>query len=210
MGNDINYIGNLIADVKTSIYKKNEIKSAETHLKKIISTKIINKSSRNIDFHNKNHWFQSNVQNEICLLLDLIDQERSPKLKNLYKVSLSEIIIKVSNQESDTRYEAIEKDIKDYRTIELYAEKLEKNIKKVTESSNLLNPKLNKTIFNQDARNLSNIKSDSIDLTVTSPPYANTYDYYLYHKHRMNWLGYDFNHSKSYEIGSRLQFSSKR
>ena len=109
VGNDINYIGNLIADVKTSIYEKNEIKSAETHLKKIISTKIINKSSRNIDFHNKNHWFQSNVQNEICLLLDLIDQERSPKLKNLYKVSLSEIIIKVSNQESDTRYEAIEK-----------------------------------------------------------------------------------------------------
>ena len=26
----------------------------------------------------------------------------------------------------------------------------------------------------------------------------------------MNWLGYDFNHSKSYEIGSRLQFSSKK
>ena len=38
--------------------------------------------------------------------------------------------------------------------------------------------------------------------------FPNTYDYYLYHKHRMNWLGYDVKYSMESEIGSRREFSS--
>ena len=48
----------------------------------------------------------------------------------------------------------------------------------------------------------------SAGLILTSPPYVNTYDYYLYHKHRMFWLGYDYNFSMRSEIGSRREFSS--
>ena len=33
------------------------------------------------------------------------------------------------------------------------------------------------TLLNQDARNLSVLKENSIDLVITSPPYANNYDY---------------------------------
>src|SRR5439155_19327906 len=41
------------------------------------------------------------------------------------------------------------------------------------------------------------------NLVVTSPPYMNSYDYYLYHKHRMIWLGLDYRFAQAKEFGSR-------
>ena len=59
-----------------------------------------------------------------------------------------------------------------------------------------------------DSRNLFAIKNNSVDLIITSPPYANTYDYYLYHKHRKHWLEMDVRFAQLNEIGSRREFSS--
>ena len=54
------------------------------------------------------------------------------------------------------------------------------------------------------------IPDNSVDIIITSPPYANTYDYYLYHKWRMIWLGYDVKSVQENEIGSRHEHSSKK
>ena len=64
--------------------------------------------------------------------------------------------------------------------------------------------------YRDDARNLNFLKENSIDHIVTSPPYANTYDYYLYHKFRMFWLGYDVKKAQDNEIGSRNKHSSQK
>ena len=211
IGNDTNPIGNLIAETKLTIFSEQDFSLASQNVGKI--RKIFN-NKENVDlgiqFHNKDHWFQRNVQKEMTIILKTIHDENNTKVKNILKTTLSEIAINVSNQESDTRYAAIDKNILDSKTIDLFERKLTLNIKKLRESSKQINPKLNKQIFSLDSRNLSKIKNESIDVIVTSPPYANTYDYYLYHKHRMHWLGYDCNRSKETEIGSRHQFSSKK
>jgi hypothetical protein len=49
-----------------------------------------------------------------------------------------------------------------------------------------------------------------IGLVVTSPPYPNAYEYWLYHKYRMWWLGYDPVAVKAQEIGARAHFFSGR
>jgi len=54
------------------------------------------------------------------------------------------------------------------------------------------------------------LKENSVDHIVTSPPYANTYDYYLYHKFRMYWLDYNVKIVQDNEIGSRNRHSSKK
>ena len=41
---------------------------------------------------------------------------------------------------------------------------------------------------------------------VTSPPYPNAYEYWLYHKYRMYWLGLDPLAVKAAEIGARAHF----
>jgi site-specific DNA-methyltransferase (cytosine-N4-specific) len=57
-----------------------------------------------------------------------------------------------------------------------------------------------------DARSLP-LEDGSIDLVVTSPPYANSHDYYLYNKLRMFWLGADVRSVQDAEIGSRNKHS---
>ena len=64
-------------------------------------------------------------------------------------------------------------------------------------------------VFLHNSKKLTQkIEKDSVSLILTSPPYPNTYDYYLYHKHRMCWLDYDFKFSMENEIGSRREYSS--
>ena len=47
-------------------------------------------------------------------------------------------------------------------------------------------------------------------LVVTSPPYANSHDYYLYNKLRMFWLDHDVSGVQSREIGSRNRHSDMK
>jgi len=64
-------------------------------------------------------------------------------------------------------------------------------------------------IYNCSATDIKPIRDNEIDLIVTSPPYANTYDYYLYHRHRMEWLESDTRTPQSLEIGSRNKHSDE-
>jgi len=65
-------------------------------------------------------------------------------------------------------------------------------------------------IFTADTQNMDFLRDNSVDHIVTSPPYANTYDYYLYHKFRMYWLDYNVKSVQDNEIGSRNRHSSKK
>ncbi len=47
------------------------------------------------------------------------------------------------------------------------------------------------------------------DLVITSPPYPNAYEYWLYHKYRMYWLGYDPLFVREREIGARPHYFKK-
>ena len=53
------------------------------------------------------------------------------------------------------------------------------------------------------------LASASIDLIVTSPPYLNSYDYYLYHKLRFFWLDMDHYPVQAQELGSRNRHCDK-
>jgi len=60
-----------------------------------------------------------------------------------------------------------------------------------------------------DARNLE-VKTNSIDLIVTSPPYVNALDYYRAHMYNMLWLGMDFDLFRKHEIGGHSHFIANR
>jgi len=160
------------------------------------------------DFDGLSHWFQQNVAEEITLILDRIENLADQDSKDFLRIVLSSIIVRVSNQESDTRFAAIRKDIPDGFCLSLFTERAKTYLDKLMEFSKSVTQKSSVQVFNADARNLSFLSDNSIDLIVTSPPYANTYDYYLYHKFRKRWLGLDVEFAQYNEIGSRREFSS--
>ncbi|AKS39747.1 hypothetical protein NP92_11840 [Anoxybacillus gonensis] len=213
VGNDINPIALLISTVKTTKYFDKDFEIMEEIIHDLKIDYINNKENlkSTIEFPNKDHWFQKNVQKEIELILKYINLCPNEKYQNLLKVVLSEIIVAVSNQESDTRYAAIDKNIPDGKTIELFEKRYFTIKDKILSFSDIVKDFEYETkIISNDARSLIDIQSESIDMIITSPPYANTYDYYLYHKHRMNWLGYNFKETQNTEIGSRNEYSSKK
>jgi site-specific DNA-methyltransferase (cytosine-N4-specific) len=214
IGVDSNPIATLISEAKTTKLKSKEI---------LEISKFINEIESSIDddfysnyehlnttnFDNKDHWFQLNVQIELSFIKERINQQKNKKIKTFLSVCFSSIIVEVSNQESDTRYAAKNKNITNFRTIEIFVKRGLSMVDRIREFS-LEKGDSEILIKTQSSEIVDFIDSNSVDLVITSPPYANTYDYYLYHKSRMNWLQFDVKEVQKTEIGSRDKHSSKK
>jgi SAM-dependent methyltransferase len=58
-------------------------------------------------------------------------------------------------------------------------------------------------VFLGDARGYPEIKADSVDLVLSSPPYAGVYDYAEYHAVRFLWLGLPMEDFRQRQLGER-------
>ena len=161
------------------------------------------------EFNGKEHWFKKEIQIEIEIIKHYISNIDDKKFQIFYRSILSSLVNKYSNQDSETRYVSIEKSFDKWKMLEEFK----------TKSKKFLKLYLNIKIKNNNFENIYTldlvkdelpIKDSSIDLVITSPPYANTMDYYLYHKQRMNILDFDFKKVQQNEIGSRHEYSSKK
>jgi DNA modification methylase len=161
-------------------------------------------------FKNRDHWFQPHVLYELSIIKTSIERaDISQELRDLLLLGFSSIIVSVSNQESETRYAARLQNIVPRQTYQTYRRKILDMVERMRE----FNQKASASeviAYNADVRELDFLGDDTVDAIVTSPPYPNTYDYYLYHKQRMNWLGMEWESLKEDEIGSRLKHSSLR
>jgi site-specific DNA-methyltransferase (cytosine-N4-specific) len=154
------------------------------------------------------HWFQMNVAEELTHILNLINKLNNEDVKDFLKIVLSSIIVRVSNQESDTRFAAKNKNIPNNFTFNLFFSRANEYLIRIAEYSEKVNDDSYLKLLNADSRDLSMLNDESVDIIITSPPYANTYDYYLYHKFRKRWLDLDVQYAQYNEIGSRREYSS--
>ena len=155
---------------------------------------------------NLDHWFEPAIQGQLTSLLRAIDSV--PGLaRDCLRLALSSIIVRVSNQESDTRYAAIQKNVVPEAVSPLFlraAERIESALRARYYS---LSPA---RVIEGDTINVTAGEiNEPIGLVITSPPYPNAYEYWLYHKYRMWWLGFDPLHVKTLEIGARAHFFKK-
>lgn len=232
IGVDIHPLGVFMSKVKTTKIPENELNKASTVLRiierrvnefiiKIKGNKTIldftdkpntieNFSYTLPRFPNRDHWFQQNVLHELSIIhTSIIQADISQKLRDLLLLAFSSIIVSVSNQDSETRYAAINKKIHPGQPYLYFKEKLLDMVSRIKAFNKVASDTVVK-VYHADTRKLDFIEENSADLIITSPPYPNTYDYYLYHKLRMFWLGLDWEKAKFNEIGSRLRYSSQR
>ena len=216
IGVDLNPIAVLVSKAKTNKLNNLDVGLVENILNKIkldIANYYDNKKigiNYNLpEFNNRDHWFQQNVLHELGIIKSHIQDINKRELREFLFTALSSIIVMVSNQESDTRFAAIDKQIKPFRTFFELKKKLDNMNTRVLEFSEKCS-NADVTICEGDTRNMNFLKENSVDHIVTSPPYANTYDYYLYHKFRMYWLDYNVKIVQDNEIGSRNRHSSKK
>lgn len=203
IGVDLNPIACLISRVKTSSF------SFDIYSESI---RIIDKCQKKIDIvkvpeiKNLDHWFKKDIQRQISILVEEINKIDNSDLRDVFNFCLSANLVKLSNQESDTRYAAVEKDICGDDVFSSFLQTAKRLGKaKLEQPINSESRVINKNSLLLDSTDLT----QKIGITVTSPPYPNAYEYWLYHKYRMRWLGYDAEKVKVDEIGARPHYFKK-
>ena len=215
IGVDIHPLGAFISRVKVTKIDSNTL-SATQPLLKLIKRRIENavKGQGDYtysvpDFKNRDHWFQPHVLQELSIIKSsILEEDLSPELRDFLLLGFSSIIVYVSNQESETRYSSYKKRIPPLHTFQTYRKKISDMVRRMREFNRVASD-CEAVSYNADVRELTFLENNSVDAIVTSPPYPNTYDYYLYHKQRMNWLDMEWEFLKEVEIGSRLKHSSQ-
>ncbi|MDR0785505.1 MAG: hypothetical protein LBE74_06430, partial [Treponema sp.] len=209
VGIDLNPIAYIVSKAKSNRYNEVDLRLAEDIIWQLQALNRSAPVSAVIpDFPNRSHWFQDNVCVELAVIKQKIDEMENVRVKYLLMCAFSKIIVQVSNQDSEVRYTAKSKNHPDGIVYDLFARTLSKyiGVLKSCEYSILSETE----ILNGDVRTeLQGFPDDYFDFVITSPPYINTFDYYLYHKLRMFWLGYDHRPVRANEIGNHHRIDTK-
>ena len=152
-------------------------------------------------------WFEPHVVEELANLRLLIDGIQDNSAKTVSMIAFSAIIVKVSKQDSDTRYVRREKNVKPGDTTRYYLAQLDGMLPALRRMSDCIKESLDCKVL--EANLLDTPDTPEFDLVVASPPYPNAYSYHLYHRTRLVWLGFDPEKFKKIEIGSHRKYSSK-
>ncbi len=158
-------------------------------------------------FPNRSLWFSDAVALELAHAKAVLSGARTPRAAALGLCAFSAVLVSVSNQESETRWCSKPRALPGGEATRKLARKLEDSLERVREfSSRDPAPAL---VVEADARALP-FPSGSVGLVVSSPPYANSHDYYLYNKLRLFWLGRRVAPVQTAEIGSRHRHSDRK
>lgn len=153
------------------------------------------------------HWFEPWTQRLIAGALRYVTSvDPLDPWRDRLAVSLSASVVRLGRQESDTRYAAVEKNL----SADDGLKTLEASFERVVSWLRDRQPPMRgvgATVTCGDARDLSAIGEGSIGGAIFSPPYPNAYEYWLYHKYRMYWLGFDPTAVREEEIGARPHYS---
>lgn len=222
VGIDANPIATLISEVKTTPLVEEDLDELESHRRTCeqvlsdIKLGSVGLFDGKDPFRSRGwrpsqdvceFWFDPCVVEELAELRALIESVGSAAVRSLCYVSLSAIIVRVSKQDSDTRYVRREKNIKTGDTLRQYLRQFDNVVSTVRELSHAISPGLSCRILK--ANLLDAPETVPLDLVVTSPPYPNAYSYHLYHRTRLLWMGSDPEEFKRSEIGSHRKYSAK-
>ena len=215
IGVDANPLAVLISRVKTT-----QLESYFDEVVSCITTRTYSRLKHNSsisipDIPHLDHWFKPEISRVVAIIAQEITEAKvDTSLRDALNVALSCILVRVSNQESDVRYAAIDKAVTPERVIDAFKKNALDVSRKLARTFDVPSfPNFRSaeaTVIHADTRKLhNNLPSWRIGLIVTSPPYPNAYEYWLYHKYRMYWLGMDPITAKKSEIGARPYYSQK-
>ncbi len=210
-GADANPLAQLISKVKTT-YLSNEI--LQLNLELIIKTyKRIDKPEIP-EIINRDFWFSLENQKKLGLIKRAINKTTNDDIHNFFLICFSNCVKKVSYADpriavpvklnplrypvGSIKYIKTLKKIKEVETLDilaLFKTICTNNIQSIENLKNF-NNKVTAKVISNDARKLTKnigtnelIKNESIDLIITSPPYAGAQKYIRSSSLNLGWLG---------------------
>ncbi|MCB9838238.1 MAG: RNA methyltransferase [Phycisphaeraceae bacterium] len=207
VGVDLSPIACLIARVKTTPLAADSI-GIVSEVSDEAAMRLAAHDFRIPEIPRLDHWFQPQVQASLAAIRTAINGVTDSEMRDALRVAMSSIIVRVSNQDSDTRYAAVVKDVSAESVIAIFRRRARDLVGALTRKDSLfedLGPRpqiINKNVLTVEAHEIPM----QVGLVITSPPYPNAYEYWLYHKYRMYWLDMDPIDVRKHEIGARPHY----
>lgn len=222
ISSDIHPIATLVGRAKTTLLSPSDqaqIVHIINNLEFITSSTQIVENSLQIyadqfkslipDIPNMSKWFDPNVIEELAYLKWLITTQECEHVNIFMQAIFSKIVLKVSHQDSETRYVSKPKKVPVGTVLKLYLTKLSNGLTRSRNLSRYVSHHAAEFVT-ADLRRNSVVEPNSIDAIITSPPYPNATDYHLYHRFRLFWLGHDPRQLAKCEIGSHLRHQKEK
>jgi len=206
IGNDLNPLASLISRAKTRILEDDEIILLKNKLKQV--ERYVKSDRRKPEYikklpkRNISNLFNREIVNEISLIREGFEEIKHESIA-AYELSLVAL--------SATIWTFVEngKNGTPINFFDFFSKKLNNMITTIKKLRQIAEKSFTSVVIEGDARVLD-IKSKSVSLIVTSPPYVNALDYYRVHMYNMLWLGIDYLKFKKHEIGGHSHFINNR
>ncbi len=208
VGVDNNAVAVLVSKAKTALYTTSDLEASRKFASSLESRLASVKPKKELIPDNPNflYWFGTEVLQRLSAIKSLILEENEP-LHTLLLAIFSSIIVRVSYQDSDTRYARITRVVNPSDVDKAFRTSISETISHMHE---VVIPNRAPVIIHQaDSRSIPFIPSDSVSLIVTSPPYLNAYDYHKYHRQRLHWIDGDVSMARDLEIGKHDEFTRR-
>ena len=130
--------------------------------------------------------------------------------KSVLLLVLSSILVKLSQQKSDTTRvaKAAPKRFASGFAIRLFLERTQELMEQMAAFRSRLGARPSPyRVWEGDARQMRGAKTGSVSLLVSSPPYPGVYDYYSHHELRLRWLRCSARRFERTEIGAKRVMS---
>lgn len=207
IGIDNNPVACLISKTKSMKYSDDEIDEVKRFLDSFDFLVKRKELIPNVpDYPNLEYWFDKKAVEELGRVRACI-YELEGNVRQIALCCFSSIIVRISYQNSDTKYARKLFDYMEEDVYKNYKAKLKSAIKGIEE----INDQKSGTaeVIQTDGRKLDKIRSETIDMIITSPPYLNAYDYHKYHRHRIQWIDGDVAFARDNEIGKHDTFTRR-
>ncbi len=202
-GVDIHPLARLIAKVKTTPVDPARFERLSERLLADVREDGADNSEWIPDIPNRDHWFKPQVLRDLATVKKHVWAMRKGPEQDFFKICFSSIIRKMSNSDSDSLIPEVtsfrKKLDEQGKTSTDVLGKFENAVRNKlvdaeelwhlsNEAKALFRSPPSISIIGRDARDID-LEDDSVDLAVTSPPYASAVHYASVHKLEMYWLG---------------------
>ena len=213
VGLDANPIAVLLGRVKTSVLTRRDREELHALIHQIHhdSESIQGPVEKYVPaIPNMSKWYSPRVTASLSRMRQHIEEIASSPAKNIALVAFANTAARVSFQDSETRYVSKPREIDLGKPVQTFVSE----IKRIIAIAAALDGKSSTQLVDfrfGDAREprIMEIEPQAAGLVVTSPPYPNAYDYHLYHRFRLFWLGADPSTLRNVEIGSHLKYQNQ-
>lgn len=202
-GVDANPLAVLISKVKTQVLTSGDRDYCRRLASSVVNHPADLERAQVPQIPNVDRWFKPHVRDELSRVLEACQQSPAGPRRDFLLVAFSRIIIRASNQSGESRYVAVKKEHPPGLCFRLFRDQVLEMLEAEAQYAKARKD-VTVTVVESDTR-VVKLPTCSFSLAVTSPPYLNAWDYSLYHRFRLMWLGLELSGFWKREIGMHLR-----